>query len=95
MSANLEFQQELMLLWKCRMKSIEGLHETGRKFNLQKPMNYMIVSSQKNYNAIITDMKKQMRLLNKQMGILQQEMNEMLKVLNDRQKADGESHSYS
>lgn len=42
MTSNPELQQELMMLWQCRVKSIEGLPETGRKFSFSKPMNYLI-----------------------------------------------------
>lgn len=86
MSTYLELQQELMLLWKSRIKDIKGLKETGRKFNFQHPMNYVLDNSQKSYLTIMADMKKQMRLMRKQMAVLQREMNEMLKMMDSNEK---------
>ena len=86
MTSNPELQQELMMLWQCRVKSIEGLPETGRRFSFSKPMNYFISNSQKNYNALLSDMKKQMRLMRKQTAMLQKEMNRLLKLMNTTQQ---------
>jgi len=77
-----ELQQELMMLWSSRIKDIEGLKETGRKFQVSRPMHYVINNSQKNYRALMLDMKKQIRLMRKQMSVLQKEMNDMLKKMN-------------
>jgi len=49
MSTYSDLQQELMMLWNSRVKDIEGLKETGRRFSISKPMHHVINSSQKNY----------------------------------------------
>jgi hypothetical protein len=82
MSTYSELQQELMILWNSRIKDIEGLKETGRKFRMSKPMHYVMDNSQKNYKALMLDMKKQMRSMRKQMANLQAEMNDILKMMN-------------
>ena len=87
-----ELQQELMMLWSSRIKDIEGLKETGRKFQVSRPMHYVMNSSQKNYKALMLDMKKQMRLMRKQMTVLQKEMNDMLKKMNSVSQAGPHDH---
>ena len=82
MSTYSELQQELMMLWNSRIKDIEGLKENGRNFRMSKPMHYVMDNSQKNYKALMLDMKKQMRLMRKQMALLQREMNDVLKMMN-------------
>ena len=86
MSTYSDLQQELMMLGKSRVKDIEGLKETGRRFSLSKPMHHVINSSQKNYRALMLDMKKQMRLMRKQMADLQKEMNNVLKMMDSEKK---------
>ena len=81
MSTYSDLQQELMMLWNSRVKDIEGLKETGRRFSISKPMHHVINSSQKNYRALMLDMKKQMRLMRKQMAELQREMNDVMKMM--------------
>lgn len=93
MSNYLELQQELMLLWKSRMKNIDGLKETGRSFHFRKPVNYTLDSSQKNYQAIMADMKIQMRVMRKKMAVLQREMNEMFKMMNVKENSEANLRS--
>jgi predicted patatin/cPLA2 family phospholipase len=88
MSTYSELQQELMMLWNSRIKEIDGLKETGRKFRMSKPMHYVMNSSQKNYKALMLDMKKQMRSMRKQMADLQREMNDVLKMMNSESKGN-------
>ena len=86
MSTFSELQQELMMLWSSRIKDIEGLKETGRKFQVTRPINYVMNNSQRNYKALMLDMKKQMRLMRKQMAELQREMNDVLKMMDSEKK---------
>lgn len=79
---NPDLQQELKLLWESRVKSIDGLTENGRKFKFNKPMSYLINNSQKNYQYLLNDMNKQLRILRKQTSIMQKEMNKLLKMMN-------------
>jgi hypothetical protein len=79
-----ELQQELMMLWSSRIKEIEGLKETGRKFRVTRPINYVRDNSQKNYKALMVDMKKQLRLMRKQMAELQREMKDVLKMMDSK-----------
>ena len=92
MSTYSELQQELMLLWNSRIKDIDGLKETGRRFHISKPMHYVMNSSQKNYKALMLDMKKQMRLMRKQMALLQSEMNEVMKMMNSESPNDSKNN---
>ena len=92
MSTYSELQQELMLLWNSRIKEIEGLKETGRTFRMSKPMHYVMDNSQKNYKALMVDMKKQLRLMRKQMAVLQAEMNHVLKMMNSDPSIDSEKN---
>ena len=91
MSTYSELQQELMMLWNSRIKEIDGLKETGRKFRMSKPMHYVMNSSQKNYQVLMRDMKKQMSSMRKQMALLQREMNEVLKMMNSASPKDSDN----
>jgi hypothetical protein len=50
-------------------------------------------SSQKNYQAIMADMKIQMRVMRKKMAVLQREMNEMFKMMNVKENSEANLRS--
>ena len=76
-----DLQQELLLMWSSRIKEIKGLTESGRAFPLTKPMFSVLYQSQKSYQAMLNDMKKQMRIMLRQMEGLQTEITGMLNML--------------
>ncbi len=73
-------QQELFFMSKSRFQHLD-LPETGRRFNLTKPMYQVLTYSQHYYNLLARDMRKRMLMLKRQMIRLQIEMNDMLKLL--------------